>query len=429
MVQKVFIPGVGYRKIGDTPTVDINYSLDGEIHYSITNTSTGTHALSAFVAGETTTFGDYGALSWFNTNYSGTLYQYPKSIQLNSTGSGGLTLHSSHVTQGKLRFVVGDLNSASSLKMTLDVNGNLDLTGSQSITATAFSSRKAYLTLKNSGGFAEIKLTQGQISGYGGVLELNDGLGGSGYMRMEYNGGYLQMITNQTSFSFIGTGFSGRWTNAYIDFTTSGITYLTLGKGAGATILTGAASAKGLIVKGAASQTANLQEWQNSSGTALTSINAEGCHGINRAPVTNVPLVLQTNSSTSDGFYMYNNSGTIVTDFGVNAGGHLRWRFRNSASTVVVSINTDGATGGAIDIVAPSASAKGIVVKAAASHTANLLEVQNSSSVVITSIDKNGGIVPASMTDATAANSTLYYSTTANKLVYKDSGGIVNALY
>ena len=204
--------------------------------------------------------------------------------------------------------------------MTLDVNGNLDLTGSQSITATAFSSRKAYLTLKkNSGGFAEIKLTQGQISGYGGVLELNDGLGGSGYMRMEYNGGYLQMITNQTSFSFIGTGFSGRWTNAYIDFTTSGITYLTLGMGQALQYLQGSVS-KRLNSKGAASQTANLQEWQNSSGTALTSINAEGCHGINRAPVTNVPLVLQTNSSTSDGFYMYNNSGTIVTDFGVNAG-------------------------------------------------------------------------------------------------------------
>jgi len=31
--------------------------------------------------------------------------------------------------------------------------------------------------------------------------------------------------------------------------------------------------------------------------------------------------------------------------------------------------------------------------------------------------------------DASAPNSTLYYSTTASKLVWKDSGGVVRALY
>lgn len=36
------------------------------------------------------------------------------------------------------------------------------------------------------------------------------------------------------------------------------------------------ASKKGLIVKGAASQTANLQEWENSAGTALTTIDSVG---------------------------------------------------------------------------------------------------------------------------------------------------------
>ena len=38
----------------------------------------------------------------------------------------------------------------------------------------------------------------------------------------------------------------------------------------------GAAATKGLIVQGAASQTANLQEWQNSAGTALASVDAAG---------------------------------------------------------------------------------------------------------------------------------------------------------
>ena len=40
-----------------------------------------------------------------------------------------------------------------------------------------------------------------------------------------------------------------------------------------------------------------------------------------------------------------------------------------------------------------------------------------------------GVISPISQADADAANNTIYYSTTASKLVYKDSGGVVNNLY
>jgi hypothetical protein len=38
-------------------------------------------------------------------------------------------------------------------------------------------------------------------------------------------------------------------------------------------------------------------------------------------------------------------------------------------------------------------------------------------------------IAVASLADADAPNSTLYYSTTASKLVYKDSGGTVRQLW
>lgn len=40
-----------------------------------------------------------------------------------------------------------------------------------------------------------------------------------------------------------------------------------------------------------------------------------------------------------------------------------------------------------------------------------------------------GGITPRSMADSAAGNGTIYYSTTASKLVFKDSGGVVNSLY
>lgn len=42
------------------------------------------------------------------------------------------------------------------------------------------------------------------------------------------------------------------------------------------TVTANTSSSKGLIVKGAASQSANLQEWQDSSGTAVASVLADG---------------------------------------------------------------------------------------------------------------------------------------------------------
>lgn len=38
-------------------------------------------------------------------------------------------------------------------------------------------------------------------------------------------------------------------------------------------------------------------------------------------------------------------------------------------------------------------------------------------------------VSPPTLADADAANNTIYYSSTASKLVYKDSGGVVRNLY
>jgi hypothetical protein len=43
-------------------------------------------------------------------------------------------------------------------------------------------------------------------------------------------------------------------------------------------ITIGASTTKGLVIKGAASQSANLQEWQNTGGTVLSSIDSAGNH-------------------------------------------------------------------------------------------------------------------------------------------------------
>ncbi len=45
---------------------------------------------------------------------------------------------------------------------------------------------------------------------------------------------------------------------------------------AGNIIVAGSSSTKGLIVRGAASQSVTLQEWQTSAGTAVTTVNSDG---------------------------------------------------------------------------------------------------------------------------------------------------------
>ena len=47
----------------------------------------------------------------------------------------------------------------------------------------------------------------------------------------------------------------------------------------------------------------------------------------------------------------------------------------------------------------------------------------------IKGVGRDGAFSPVSMTDAEAINGTLYFSTTASKLVYKDSSGAVHDLY
>jgi hypothetical protein len=57
--------------------------------------------------------------------------------------------------------------------------------------------------------------------------------------------------------------------------------------------------------------------------------------------------------------------------------------------------------------------------------------VANSADAALTcgAITASGAITPATLTDAAAPNGSIYYSSTASKLVYKDSGGVVNNLY
>jgi len=78
------------------------------------------------------------------------------------------------------------------------------------------------------------------------------------------------------------------------------------------TISTGSASTKGLIVRGTASQTANLQEWQDSNGITRTSVSASGKVGIGKAPGSDMLDVNGTLRMNDNIIYLRGNSGDIA---------------------------------------------------------------------------------------------------------------------
>jgi hypothetical protein len=102
-----------------------------------------------------------------------------------------------------------------------------------------------------------------------------------------------------------------------------------------------------------------------------------------------------------------------------------------NADRVGVGANAwvDQSSAGRLSVGPGSAAGVAVVVRGESGQTGDLLQLQNSASSVLTAFRAGGGWQPASMSDASAPNNTVYFSTTASKLVYKDSTGTVNNLY
>lgn len=77
---------------------------------------------------------------------------------------------------------------------------------------------------------------------------------------------------------------------------------------------------------------------------------------------------------------------------------------------------------------AGSSSGTGIAINYASSYAGDFVNFQKAGTSKF-KIDANGAISVATMADSSAPNSSLYYSSTASKLVWKDAGGTVNNLY
>jgi hypothetical protein len=153
------------------------------------------------------------------------------------------------------------------------------------------------------------------------------------------------------------------------------------------------AGTKGLIVKGAASQTANLLEVQNNSSGVIFSVAADGNATLNTTSlgglnitesslgVPHLGLVgvskqwnLQVQGNSNDDFYLNN-----ITD----------GRIVISATTAgLVGIGTQ--LGSQFSVLIGSASRTGMIVRAAASQTANIAEWQSSTGAALVSVSATG---------------------------------------
>lgn len=209
-----------------------------------------------------------------------------------------------------------------------------------------------------------------------------------------------------------------------------------------------AAGNKGLIVRAAASQTANLQEWQNSSGTVLAKVDSSGwvyTDLVRKAAGTGpyINLGLATSIQVRPG--SAGNTGLLITGEASQTADLQQWQ--NNAGTVMAQVLSNGqfavtSNGGGISngttnvygarqsINTVANSNIGLVIRAAGTgQTADLMQMQNSAGTVLMSITKDAwtfiGNSTAPATNPTAGG---YLYVESGALKYRGSSGTVTTI-
>jgi hypothetical protein len=194
-------------------------------------------------------------------------------------------------------------------------------------------------------------------------------------------------------------------------------------KAGGDTITASSASVKPLAIKAASSQTANLMEFQNSSGTAITFFNASGgltategvistsysggkmttgtlgyLNATTFTPSVSPVVVRGAASQTADLQEWQNSSGGVLLgidstgSLNIGAGSSNIWKIKNQTSAVMEWQPVQG-----FMFLPYGASNRPVTIKGAASQTGNLTEWQNSAGTVLTSVNSFGDVTAPGM--------------------------------
>jgi hypothetical protein len=166
------------------------------------------------------------------------------------------------------------------------------------------------------------------------------------------------------------------------------------------------------VIRGAASQTANLQEWQNSAGVAQSYIDSAGnvnfsntgsfaqastgraFFRVNSATV--VPMTLRAAASQTANLQEWQDSSGTVLGF-VSAAGTV------SGAVIAAGVGA-GFAAGVVQVTPTNGSTIGIQVRAAGSQTADLINVRSNAGTVLTAINSTGTINFASGNTSATAN-------------------------
>jgi hypothetical protein len=198
------------------------------------------------------------------------------------------------------------------------------------------------------------------------------------------SGGAVLSFINQTgsiSVPFLGSPTAGR-------------SYLQTNGDTGALqVIAGSASLKAMVVQGAASQTADLLQLQNSAGTVIADFSADGA------------LFVNNQTTVSDSLLVQRGGGT-----------HLRLDpFNNMFATGTLTVGQDSTAGSIrLGVYAGSATVVGQIIRGAASQTADLLQLQNSAGINLGRFDASGNMV------VTGATRTAFVTNIANGGAYLD---------
>ena len=217
-------------------------------------------------------------------------------------------------------------------------------------------------------------------------------------------------------------------------------------KAGGDIITSSLASTIPLVLKGAASQTADLQQWQNSAGTVITRVRPDGQIGVGSTLITGTNFFVNNTISTTN---------VVATIRGAVSQTANLQEWQDSAGTVLTKVDSAGsltigtsgtfisASNGRGVFTTSGASQIALVVKGAASQTANLQEWQNSAGTILARVSSGGAFVTSAVGVFGAqsntpnaqlyvlANSTTYptfvakaiASQTANLTEWQDSSG------
>ena len=171
-----------------------------------------------------------------------------------------------------------------------------------------------------------------------------------------------------------------------------------------------------ITAKGAASQTANLQEWQDSAGTVYAFINPFGQLSIGQSPTiySNARISINTVATTVVGQVIrgvasqtanlqewQNSAGDVVAALAINTAGgsqnatlKLQGAYGGIISNGEWSISRNG---GDLEMLAPTnylvrtAYAGSFIIRGAASQTANIQEWQSSAGALLARVTSSGG--------------------------------------